>query len=79
MTKEQCLDYLNDAISLLSEMKDMLDDGEHDAPQAFLEAAHDVQDMVNKAVNEAIIPLLQTKTGYGEELMLSPMGPASMW
>jgi hypothetical protein len=54
----QVLDY---AIELIEEMKGYLDSGDHDSPQAFLEAAADVQHHINRAVHIALIPILSEK------------------
>ncbi|KRB67015.1 hypothetical protein [Noviherbaspirillum sp. Root189] len=67
MTKEKCLAYLEEGIELLQEMKDILESAESDSPQAFLEAAHDVQDRVNKAIAEAIIPIIQERNLHVED------------
>lgn len=59
MSKAACLAHINDAISLLNDMVEILEETSSDAPQAFLEAAHDVQYQVNMAVSEALIPALK--------------------
>jgi len=59
MSKATCVAHIHDAIALLKEMEAILEDGASDGPQAFLEAAHDVQYQVNMAVSEALIPALQ--------------------
>ena len=58
-----CTQNIDDAIKLLEEMKSILTDGDSDAPQAFLEAAFDVQDHINQAVAAALVPLLQPNSG----------------
>lgn len=57
----ECTEALEDAISRLDEMKDILNDGAHDSPQTFLEFAHDAQDRINRAVMLALKPLLNLK------------------
>lgn len=51
-------DALDAVAALVEEMRDILANGENDAPQAFLEAAHDAQDHINRAVLAALLPLL---------------------
>lgn len=59
-TPNECSQALDQAIELIQEMKEILTDGDSDAPLAFLEAAQDVQDRLNRAVLIAISPLLQS-------------------
>lgn len=52
-------DALDAVAALIEEMRDILANGGSDAPQAFLEAAHDAQGHINRAVLAALSPLLQ--------------------
>lgn len=52
---------LERAIATIEEMKEMLTSGDEDAPVAFLEAAHDVQEQMNRAVHMAISPYLSKR------------------
>lgn len=51
---------LDDAIALIEEMKEILSSGGPDAPLAFLEAAHDAQEQINRTVRAALAPLLNS-------------------
>lgn len=53
-----CLDFLDRANEAIEAMREVLDGSEPDSPQAFLEAYMDAQDMLSKALHEAIAPLL---------------------
>lgn len=58
MSKATCFERIDDAIALLNELKAIMDDGAEDAPQAFLEAAQDAQEQINRAIADALIPVL---------------------
>ena len=66
MTKEVCRDYLDRAIEALEDMRDSLDDSAPDAAISFLEAALDAQDLVGRAILEAMRAVVTTK-GIGDE------------
>ncbi|WP_321817912.1 MULTISPECIES: hypothetical protein [unclassified Paraburkholderia] len=54
----KCSERLDEVIELVEEMKSILADGEPDAPQAFMEAAFDVQDRINRVLQLALVPVL---------------------
>ena len=66
MTKEACRDYLDRAIEALEDMREALDDSAPDAAISFLEAALDAQDLVGRAILEAMRAVVTTK-GIGDE------------
>ncbi|HBF49706.1 MULTISPECIES: hypothetical protein [Gammaproteobacteria] len=66
MTKEVCRDYLDRAIEALEDMREALDDSAPDAAISFLEAALDAQDLVGRAILEAMRAVVTTK-GIGDE------------
>lgn len=53
---------LDSVIELIEEMKDIILNGDADAPQAFLEAAQDVQDQIGRILYDALLPLLRRNT-----------------
>ncbi len=58
MTKGECIAYLDGAIELIEDMKEILDDNAPDSPQALFEAYMDVQNRLGRAIHEALKPLL---------------------
>jgi len=66
MTKEGCRDYQDRAIEALEDMREALDDSAPDAAISFLEAALDAQDLVGRAILEAMRAVVTTK-GIGDE------------
>jgi hypothetical protein len=66
----QCIKSLDTAISIIEEMKEMLTDGDHDAPIAFLEAYEDLFQHLNRAQLSALRPLLEAQC-YGEVMKIS--------
>jgi hypothetical protein len=61
MSKTQCLDYVNRAMDALEDMREALEDASPDAALAYLEAAHDVQDLVSHAVLEAMRSIIENR------------------
>ena len=66
MTKEVCRDYLDRAIEALEDMREALDDSAPDAAISFLEAALDAQDLVGRAILEAMRAVVTTKGIWDE-------------
>lgn len=62
MTKAVCLDYLDRALVALEDMREALADSSPDAALGYLEAAHDVHDLVSRAVLEAMRSIIENKT-----------------
>lgn len=58
MSKEQCLDALQQAEELIADLREILDGDDWDGPQAFMEAIHDCQYQLNRALQAAIVPAL---------------------
>jgi hypothetical protein len=59
----KCIDALDDAINRIEDMKEMLlADAHPDTPLVFFEAYQDVNHQMDKAVTEAIAPLLTIKS-----------------
>jgi hypothetical protein len=50
---------LDGVIALVEEMKEIILDGDPDAPLAFLEAAQDVQDQIGNILHDALFPILE--------------------
>lgn len=61
MSKTQCLDYVNRAMVALEDMREALEDASPDAALAYLEAAQDVQDLVSRAVLEAMRSIIESR------------------
>lgn len=56
---------LDSAIEVIEEMKEMILNGDEDAPLAFLEAAQEVQDHMGWVLHTALLPIL--RGGQGSE------------
>lgn len=64
--KNECVDFLDSAIELLSDMKVMLTEGGEDVSAAgFLEDSHEAIRRINWAVSQALLPLLETPSAEG--------------
>lgn len=61
MSKETCREYLDRAVNALQDMREALDDSTPDAALSFLEAALDAQDLVGRAIFEAMHAIVATK------------------
>lgn len=62
MSKSECLDQLKQATDILVEMVEILDGPDPGSPQAFLEAALDAQQCIDRAVLAALIPVLSLRS-----------------
>ena len=49
---------LDSVIELVGEMKDIILNGDADAPVEFFEVAQDVQDQIGRILHDALLPIL---------------------
>lgn len=59
MSKTECLEFLDSAEQAIAAMREILEEGDPEAPLAFLEAAMDAQDMLSKSVHVAMVSALR--------------------
>jgi hypothetical protein len=58
MDKEKSRRALRQAALIIEEMQGFLDSADPESPQAFLEAFADVQHLLHRALQDALVPLL---------------------
>lgn len=59
---------LDEAVSLIDEMKEILDDPSADSPMAFFEFGIDAQERISRALQEALLPVLRLNASAQGEL-----------
>ncbi len=62
MTKEKCVAMLDEAVDLIEEMKEILEDESADSPVSFFEFGIDAQERIARALQEALLPILRLNT-----------------
>jgi hypothetical protein len=80
MSKDLCMNHLDTAVSLIEEMRTLLNDPDprHDAPLAVLELSHEVTDAIQHAVKVALEPyLVGEKTEPEEDRLVLRIGRAA--
>jgi hypothetical protein len=58
LRKNDCIGFLDEAVHLISTMREILDEPMEEAPQAFLEAYMDAQRQLSNALHAALVPAL---------------------
>jgi prephenate dehydrogenase len=57
--ENEIIKRLDSVIELVEDMKDIIVNGDADAPQEFFEAAQDVQDQIGRILHDALLPILK--------------------